>query len=78
MIAHEVMRSEESHHVCRSSGRIVFPVHVPEDMHYEIEIDSDAHKLPTTHTYIGFVRNDGSPLYLAAHCHNIRSTRHLS
>ena len=43
--------------VYRSSGRTVFPVHVPEDLHYEIEVDPDAQKLPTTHTCFGLVRN---------------------
>ena len=40
---------------CRSSGRAAFPVDIPEDLVYEIQVDSDADVLPTTHACIGLV-----------------------
>jgi hypothetical protein len=40
----------------RSSGRTAFPVDVPDDMMYEIAVDSDPDNLPTTHACIGLVR----------------------
>jgi hypothetical protein len=40
----------------RSSGRTAFPVDIPDDMMYEIAVDSDPDKLPTTHACIGLVR----------------------
>ncbi len=40
----------------RSSGRSAFPVHIPGDMAYEIEVDADADVLPTTHACVGLVR----------------------
>ena len=64
MITHEVLNV----YVYRTSGRTVFPVHVPEDLRYEIEIDSDAQKLPTTHTCYGLVSHNGCPHSLAATC----------
>jgi hypothetical protein len=40
----------------RSSGRTAFPVDIPDDMMYEIAVDSDPDNLPTTHACIGLVR----------------------
>ena len=62
MIAHEALN------IYRTSGRTVFPVHVPEDLRYEIQIDSDAQKLPTTHTCCGLVSHNGCPHSLAPTC----------
>lgn len=40
----------------RSSGRTAFPVDIPDDMMYEIVVDSNPDNLPTTHACIGLVR----------------------
>ena len=40
----------------RTSGRSAFPATVTQGLAYEIQVDSDPHKLPTSHTCIGLVR----------------------
>ena len=64
----ESLITHEELNVYRSSGRTVFPIHVPEDLRYEIEIDSDAQKLPTTHTCFGLVRDNCCPHSLITTC----------
>ena len=54
--AAEHIRMRGAYSPCaRSSGRTEFPVDIPDDMMYEIAVDSDPDNLPTTHACIGLV-----------------------
>ena len=57
----------------RTSGRSAFPSTVAQGLAYEIQVDSDPHKLPTSHTCIGLVRRARLCAACSASCSRRRS-----